>query len=57
MGYQYAPAAAPAVTVQAPASQERGRGGLTVGTLNINDQSDPVSTWHEMSRRATNLAV
>lgn len=57
MGYQYAPAAAPAVTHHAPVSQERPRGGLSVGTLNIQGQSDPVSTWHEMSRRATNLAV
>lgn len=57
MGYQYSPAAAPAVAVHASAARGSQRGGLSVGTLNIQGQSDPVSTWHEMSRRATNLAV
>jgi TP901 family phage tail tape measure protein len=55
-GFQYAPAAAPARQSQAVSSAPAGRGGVTFGDVTIMDQSDPVATFHEFSRRASALA-
>jgi hypothetical protein len=33
------------------------RQGVSIGAVNINDQSDPVSTWHELNRRVTRLGI
>jgi hypothetical protein len=31
--------------------------GVSIGAVTINDQSDPVSTWHELNRRVSRLGV
>jgi len=57
MGFQYAPAAAPARQSQAVSTAQPGAGGVTFGNVTITEQSDPVATFHEFSRRASALAT
>ena len=55
-GRQYAPASAP--MRQAPPAQQQGTGGgVSFGNVTITEQSDPVATFHEFSRRAGQLAT
>lgn len=40
------------MTILPPAPQQAGAGGrMTIGKLEINEQSDPVATYHEFNRR------
>jgi TP901 family phage tail tape measure protein len=55
-GYRYAPAAAPRLNMPAPQAPG-GRAGQTFGDVHISQQSDPVATFQEFSRRTRMLST